>query len=551
MGGAGGGEPAKVGALVRVSFASKVGVLLDELPPETRDRVVTALLAEPLDAWKDRAIRQLRLVEQYANVVERFIYLPPEELWSITFDAAAPTREVVDGHDLVTIPYSFESVLLSDATSPGQAKQALSDVGGSTTRKLKLPIDPDLVRQRLYANCSINGYYLSYAACSEAVRDFIGRVDTTLAYERLPWDPALAEAVRVGEVTHPDGPDLAVRGEGLAERRLIYAYIPPDSCAIAEGCVGGAGYRRLLQFTATVHNVGGQPMHIGDVDQSALFQHNVFEYSPCHDHYHFTHYGDFTFGEDLGDKKAFCLISTGRYSNSETTPLVTPYEFCSHQGIASGWGDDYGIGLDCQWIDVTSVDTSQGPVTRPLRFASNPDHFLCEGRPILDSAGDPLYASTPFTTELGDPVDRPLCDFFPGHAKNNEASLDVTIPQEGSYINEPCALGELGPTRDCGFVEQDDTRVCVPGETVTLSCAAIDPLAPQVVRVCETSAVLGTGTACAYLRSLASGTAGASPATLTFTCPGAKDATEPGGGYSLYVAPAYGADPWQAVDCTP
>lgn len=29
---------------------------------------------------------------------------------------------------------------------------------------------------------------------------------------------------------------------------------------------------------------------------------------------------------------------------------------CTHPGIQKGWSDYYGADLDCQWIDVSSID---------------------------------------------------------------------------------------------------------------------------------------------------------------------------------------------------
>ena len=83
----------------------------------------------------------------------------------------------------------------------------------------------------------------------------------------------------------------------------------------------------------------------------------MFEYSTCHQHYHFSHYGKFSLGfgnQHFVSKRAFCLESTSRYANNETTPLTHPYS-CHFQGIEAGWGDDYIAGIDCQWIDVSSV----------------------------------------------------------------------------------------------------------------------------------------------------------------------------------------------------
>jgi hypothetical protein len=219
-------------------------------------------------------------------------------------------------------------------------------------------------------------------SCAKAIASGIGGVATTMSFTRLPWDPALAASVRVGTAGGPTA--LEVLTEGIEDNRVEYRYIPPDSCAIAEGCVGGPGWRRLLKFTATLRNNGGVPAHIGDVSEgAAVIEHNMFELSACHGHMHFSHYGAFSFdtgtNAPLGSKQAFCLESTSRYLNNESTPLTHP-DGCHFQGIAAGWGDDYIAGIECQWVDdigrpsvAQSLATSRSTAPRqfPLRRSSS------------------------------------------------------------------------------------------------------------------------------------------------------------------------------------
>ena len=73
---------------------------------------------------------------------------------------------------------------------------------------------------------------------------------------------AKADAYRVGEITTTKGADLQVVKEELAVNRVTYRYIPADSCSIVEGCVGAAGWRRLLQFNASAKDLGTSPVHI-------------------------------------------------------------------------------------------------------------------------------------------------------------------------------------------------------------------------------------------------------------------------------------------------
>src|SRR5262245_29173680 len=81
------GDP---GALVSTTLASRVGVLLDEIPANMRDRVAQRLLAKPADFWLQRARSQIRLTT-YRLVFRQFFYggghsskqqlpLPPEEV---------------------------------------------------------------------------------------------------------------------------------------------------------------------------------------------------------------------------------------------------------------------------------------------------------------------------------------------------------------------------------------------------------------------------------------------------------------------------------------
>ena len=316
----------------------------------------------------------------------------------------------------------------------------------------------------------------------------------------------------------------------------------------------GSGWRRLLQFTASIQNVGGQALAVGSTaDGSPLRQHNVFEFSACHTHFHFRFYGDFTLGARAnqgtkGDKRAFCVESTQRHFNSETSPLVHPYS-CDNQGIEAGWGDDYMAGIECQWIDITDVAIPRGGKTLPLTFEVNPEAFLCEGTPMTDAQGHLRFEPTEFTTETGEPIDRPLCTFMPSWDANNTQSRRVRLTQEGSFVTQPCTRWQSGPLRDCGFKEQENALACSRGREVTLHCATDDGKPAQVVRVCETSQVLGTGVACAYRESLATAIVHDQETPVTFMCPAARDAFEPGGHVSLYVAPVTHQDPVQFVNC--
>ena len=579
-----GSSGALVGALIDVRMDSQVGVLLDELPGSLRQRVATAMLARPASFWRARAEMQIETTAYQLSYRNAFyvnkgqLPLSPRQTWNIT--VGTPVRKTIDGHDLVVAPYSMQSTLLTSLDSPAKADKALEKIGGTWNEGFVLPVDPEMLLERTGYACmdeedfppnsvdsenarefydqtckkGTNGCHVTLPvpveSCIEALKAHVGRVSTAVRFRRLPWSQALADSVRVGGLATP-GAELEVIAEGLENNRIIYRYIQPGSCAIEEGCVGGSGWRRLLQFDASVRNLGGSPAAIGDVSTSSLpVQHNMFEYSACHGHLHFSHYGNFAFDNgdpNLGSKRAFCLESVTRYSNNETTPLTHPYN-CHYQGIEAGWGDDYIAGIECQWVDVTTVNTTSSPVTAPLRFVVNPDGFLCEGTPILDAKGNFTFEPTQFMTEDGKQVDRIACNERPDAGGNNSAALAVTLPTSGGYVTAPCSRDQQGPSRNCGFVQQGGAKACSPGKTVKLECSVGNPAAPAVARFCEASTALGA-IPCTAREALSNKVVGAGTTQVTFTCPNARDGQEVGGSYGLYVTPAFSEDPTQTVSC--
>jgi hypothetical protein len=598
------GDP---GALIDATMDSQVGVVLDEVPASIRDRVAQALIARPADFWTARAITQAKLTT-YRLVFRQLYYpltpdgdptkdslpLPLPAGWKITL-SGTPQRTMVDGHDVVAVNYSLATTLLTTAASPAKSEPMLAATGSTWDEPFIFPVDPELVLQRTGYACmdeaefppnsvdseEVDSFYdqacgvegmqshtgchysaLPQSSCVDALTAKIGKVSTNLHFVRKAWDAATADQVRLGTVTTDAGANLKVFDEEFVVNRVIYRYIEPTSCTLVEKCVGAPGWRRLLQFSTADINTGNATLAIGDVDYfgvddagTPLSQHGVFEWSPCHGHFHFMHYGSFSYGmgAETTSKRGFCLQSTLRTSNNELSPLSNVYYDCGYQGIEVGWADEYRAGLECQWIDVTSEDTSKAPVTKSLSFHSNPDGFLCEGEPVLDSSGNQTWTPTTFTTAAGQPVDKPACTFAPDWDQDNLDSYMLTLPTDGNgYVTAPCARGQLGPLRNCGLAKQDDTLTCTPGATVTLSCSAAATAAPQAVRICDRSAVLKTGIPCIYDQALTTGTVDTGAAsTITFTCPAARDATEPGGGYALYTGPIFTDDMAQTVTCTP
>jgi hypothetical protein len=582
--------PKDPGSLLAISMDSTVGVLIDEFPtPEAQARAVADLVARPEAFWRARIQRQIETTSY--RLVYRATYfdpsegkavlpLPPVEIWKVALKGKPELREI-DGHQIVALDYTFTSTLLGPEAQAVAADARLTGAGTSVEESFVLPVDPEHILERTGYACmneadfppnsvdtenarnfyddtcekdaliTDDGCHLTAPipdlSCPEAVKKFVGSVSTTVRFERLAWDSKLADEVRVGKQL-PGVTELRAMPEGVADNRIVYRYFPEDSCAIDEGCVGGPGWRRLLQFTATVQNLGAVDSAIGDVSETSdPVKNRLVSLSACHQHMHFNHYGNFTFGsgeQQLGSKRAFCLESTWRYYNNEDTPFTHPYS-CHFQGTAAGWGDDYIAGLDCQWIDVTPVDTSKAPVKETLAFNVNPDKFLCEGTVKTDLNGATVYEVTEFKNEAGEFESRIGCNESAGAADNNVASAEVTLPTDnGGLVTSKCMRGQVGSTKNCGFARSGDAGACTPGQKVTLTCSGGAADKPSSVRVCEGSGKLGA-IPCAYRDALGTATTTAAATTVEFTCPEARSADlgETGGTFGVYVAPLLEGDP--------
>ncbi len=271
--------------------------------------------------------------------------------------------------------------------------------------------------------------------------------------------PADAGAPADAAVILGPGPDLELlRGRLNDDVWIDERDFTADSCAVIEGCVAGPGRRRLLRFDVSTANVGNADLRMGRPEENPA----LFEYSACHDHYHFAEYARYELqdadGAPLapGRKQAFCLLDTARYGDDPDAPRRPQYS-CEFQGISRGWYDAYHSGLDCQWIDVTDVP----PGDYRLQVRINPARVLREKR-----------------------------------YDNNDAVVDVTLPPVD--LDGPCPeRSPDGTRRSCGWT-QDQVLRCQPGNVVRVGCNGRGACAPgdgcqgdPMLRVCA-----GEGTDC-------------------------------------------------------
>ena len=631
------GDP--IGSLLKVDLVSRVGFVLDDIPPADRSKIATWLMAQSDEFWKTRAKKQIELAQYRLNYRNYYVAgqgalpLTHPSLWKITFSGAPKRAAYVSGKkhsavDAVSRDYKMETVLLSDYNSPsGSTGHRLDNPGDVVTESIALPLDPLLLFQRTGRACySEYGYppntvdpasdpWLFYDdtctasnarplnkdafACGYCHCDFPrpeldcvdalamkqGLVQNTFVFTRLPWSKAVADQHRfVGTPAQTlptaveNAADLLGWNPDLNRQKEIYRYFPPNSCEFQEKCIGAdGGWRKVIMFYSTDVNNGKRDLHIGAVPYvtgsqlpDPIVNHGDYVFNTCHGHYHFEHYGNFSYVDGNGNdvaggqqKRGFCLIDLLRIVNAEWSPLPIKYFDCKYQGITAGWADIYNIGVPCQWKDVTETP----PGSYYLRASLNPDRILCEGALQCDGKDQQIWDDTPFTTcsegytpQVCEVAQAPRCQYPTVDTSANNIDEAPSLHRECglSYVTDAASefgLGqEIGPVRDTEFsfygnlkLPSDQMRVCKnPGQKSTLKCSVPAGSPSQVVRVCESSRHLSCGTACRNHEALANVTiTPGQTVNVDFGCPSSKDNGifgETGGVYSIYQAMVFGPD---------
>ena len=152
-------------------------------------------------------------------------------------------------------------------------------------------------------------------------------------------------------------PDIVMDPQRFtAQMEIVDRYFEPTDCAIAEGAVGGSGYRRLLRFDTVLMNRGDGDLVVGDRSDPTNPYAPYFVFHSCHGHYHINNFSIYELVNLQGDvviagtKQGFCFEDSFKYEGGKSNG----YD-CHNNGITSGWGDWYYKQLVGQWIDITGV----------------------------------------------------------------------------------------------------------------------------------------------------------------------------------------------------
>ncbi|XP_075227105.1 lysyl oxidase-like 2 isoform X2 [Lycorma delicatula] len=170
------------------------------------------------------------------------------------------------------------------------------------------------------------------------------------------------------------------RSAHLEDKQLYYL-----QCAMEENCLASAAYqlqrenhynwhlqpRRLLRFTAMIHNTGTADF------RSAVPKH-LWQFHQCHMHYHSMEvFATFDvldkYGRKVaeGHKASFCL------EDNQCLPGVRPVYACANygdQGISVNCTDIYRYNIDCQWVDISELK----PGIYTFKVSINPEFKVPE-----------------------------------------------------------------------------------------------------------------------------------------------------------------------------
>ncbi len=171
-----------------------------------------------------------------------------------------------------------------------------------------------------------------------------------------------------GDPNCPDGPDLAVMQSDF-ENSLTLGTVNATNCQVTEGCLTGYGVRTVINFTTHIKNLGNQDYFIGNPANNP----SQFVFGTCHGHYHYQGYAEYDLYDPagtlipIGFKNGFCVLDL------ECSGGGTAQYGCGNMGISVGCGDIYTSGLDCQWLDITDVDTGFYTMAIKVNWDQSPD----------------------------------------------------------------------------------------------------------------------------------------------------------------------------------
>ena len=247
-------------------------------------------------------------------------------------------------------------------------------------------------------------------------------------------------------------PDLIVDQKRLLQNWVVRVEnLPANACSVQEGGIT-PGEHTLLRFTVSTPNIGTADVNLGDPNAHIAANDGLYEYAPCHRHFHFRHYTLYQLIDPAtgfvwrAAKRGFCMIDIEKYqpypgpANNDRNylacgapPTATEPAIVGNQGISVGWADTYVWKLGGQYFVLDGGDGQQPvpPGDYIIRITVNP--------PFVAGAGEPCPNKDP----------NGFCHQLPElNYDNNVSEIQITIPDHpgkqgvGPLKNQPQLTAE-------------------------------------------------------------------------------------------------------------
>ena len=177
-------------------------------------------------------------------------------------------------------------------------------------------------------------------------------------------------------------PDLTiVQPQFISSLSLGTVNAGAGDCRVTESCLNGYGVRTVINFDTYIKNIGTQDYYIGDPGNNP----GQFTTNNCHGHAHYEGYAEYRLYKPngqaipIGFKNGFCVLDFDGCPDGGVAKFS-----CGNMGISKQCGDIYAAGLDCQWIDITDVDTGNYVMAAKVNWDQSADslgHFESDYQP--------------------------------------------------------------------------------------------------------------------------------------------------------------------------
>ncbi|MBX7226728.1 MAG: T9SS type A sorting domain-containing protein [Chitinophagales bacterium] len=205
---------------------------------------------------------------------------------------------------------------------------------------------------------------------------YLGPIVGCLDPQACNYNPAATiagDCIYPGDPNCTKGPDLILDSALVRSSMKLKVINNSDNCTVQEKCVSGYGPRYVIRFSTRILNRGDKDYFIGSTPDDPLQSNEQFQWDPCHDHWHYYGYAEYALYDSLGVKvpvgfkNGFCVLDLDCQGGGQQK-----YS-CGYMGISHGCEDIYDSELDCQWIDITNVDTGDYTFVVRINYDRSPD----------------------------------------------------------------------------------------------------------------------------------------------------------------------------------